>query len=243
MENLKSSWSKFLNIVLDPWTILLLASIILLVFLSQNENYTQISSLIYLLASISSAILGSRVTKNWLDLSEGRVLVARGKSAIRALRLLSININILEKRVKEYIKRQGKIDIKNEIVVTYLEEILDKCNILQEETINSIENWTDIIPEIDIKSKIGLISDYKNKVEQTQKEIQELNDKYSVLEKTKGESDIEKKRLKKEIDEKRLEVMELSFALDEAKNKLNESVHTSISGSTVSNAAPDPFRF
>jgi hypothetical protein len=49
------------------------------------------------------------------------------------------------------------VDCARELVTAYLEEVLEKCNTLHEETINAIENWTDIIPEADVTTQIGKI--------------------------------------------------------------------------------------
>src|SRR5262249_41165089 len=59
------------------------------------------------------------------------------------------------------------------------EEAITSCTMLSEETIGAIENWTDIVPEADIKSQIGVVTGLQDK----------LTDNQNALEKMRAELD------------------------------------------------------
>ena len=68
------------------------------------------------------------------------MVVARGKSAVRGLKLIAS----LENRVEEFgSSNTEEIRDHPEVVFRNYEEIVGICNILEEEAVNSIENWTD----------------------------------------------------------------------------------------------------
>lgn len=48
-------------------------------------------------------MLGCIIANRWAQMNELKVLIARGRSAIRSLQLILLNIYKLENRTKEYI--------------------------------------------------------------------------------------------------------------------------------------------
>lgn len=233
-NSLKIKWITFLQIILDPWILIfLLATIILFMVLSYQKDTTIITILTFI-TSIFSAVLGGLMTKQWLDITEERVLVARGKSAIRSLKVLLTHIVSLEKRVAEYIGRYVNKDQSPDIIKICFEEISEKTNVLQEEVLNSIENWTDIIPEANIKTQIGIITHLKEQAVQTNKELGDLKTEKTELEKTKGKSAEEIEELKKKIKEKERELDDTKRQLREKEIKIDYSVLSGVSSSGIS---------
>jgi DNA repair exonuclease SbcCD ATPase subunit len=202
MKNLKKRWGVFFSIIADPWTLVLIASVVLLFIFSGGQTNTTIRPLLFVLITISSAILGGRITKHWVDITEEGIVIARGKSAVRSLKLLLRNIFALEKRVAKFEDSTDEIKNHPEVVKRNYEEIQEICNLLEEETVNSIENWTDIIPEVDIKTKIGVISELKQSLKVKEDELTKLNN-------TKGKSDKDRKKLKAEVKEKKKQITSL----------------------------------
>ena len=198
MINLKKRWKMFLNIIFDPFTLLLTISVSILLYFS-NE---QASPLIMVLITIASAILGGRLNKLWSDIIEGKVITARGKAAVRNLKLLLVHISVLKQKV---IKFQDSVEQDLFITRTY-EEIESFCSVLEEEAVNSIENWTDILPEADIKTQIGIISDLNQSLKDKEDELLDLNNKYSI---EKFNSDGEREQLGFKIKEKESQITAL----------------------------------
>lgn len=231
---LKEKWENFFNIILDPWVILLLVATVVFIICSTQTTDNKIAPILTLIISLMSGLLGGIIANRWAQMTELTVLVARGKSAIRSLKLILLNISNIEKRTKVYITN---IDKKNEdykIIKSNFEEVIEKCNILEEEIISSIENWTDIIPEVaNLKTQIGVISQMKLKQTDLEDDISALNKK---IEKEKEEDSKEKEELQKKLKNKEAELNTTREKLNKAESKINTSVLSGLTSSTLNTA-------
>jgi hypothetical protein len=100
----------------------------------------------------------------WAELSDEKMIDARGRTAIRGLITLLNRLANLERRVTQYLERQNTNNLDKEVVRTYFEEVVENYNSLQEDVLSSIEDWADLIPEADIRSEIGVITELKSRV-------------------------------------------------------------------------------
>lgn len=207
MNTLKARWKLFLNLILDPWTLLLILGISVLFYYSRREPSALASALLFVLITITSAILGGRIIKHWVDVTEGGAVLARGRSAVRSLKLLIRNIAALEGRIRDFRSREEEIQKHPEVIKRNYEEAIEICNFLQEETINSIEDWTDIVPEADIKTQIGVISELKSSLAEKENDLVMLKHQ---LEEAQGKSEQERNQLKEQIRKKETQINELS---------------------------------
>lgn len=159
-------------------------------------------------------------------------LVARGKSAIRSLKLILLNISNIENRTKDYISRLDSENKEYKLIKSNFEEVIEKCNILEEEIISSIENWTDIIPEVEnIKTQIGLISDMKIREVELKNDISDLSGKITAI--TKEGSQLKDELLEK-LTAKENELAQTKEKLKKAEISVNESI---LSGLTSTQSA------
>lgn len=174
-NNLCEKWRFFMTLIFDPWVIISLIIILFLIYVSTKPELKNFELFLNLLITLTSGLLGGIIANKWSILTETKVLEVRAKSAIRSLKLILNSIGNLENRAIVFLNR-----LKNEIDDydlhrNNLEEIIEKCNILEEEIMSSMEDWTDIIPEVEnVKSQIGLISDLKLNVVNKQIEIDKL---------------------------------------------------------------------
>lgn len=206
-------WVIFFTIILDPLTLILLVALFFLIYLSQQgEQNKLLMNILIAIISVTSGISGARIWNRWSEVTETKIIRTRGKLAIRNLGLLLLNIRFLEKRVKFHLEKLANKDGENELIKNYLEETIGKCNSLEEEVINSIENWKDIIPEADLRTQIGVISELKDTQSKLTDEINGLKDKLS---KTTEESSREKEELKKKISDKEKELVSVKTRLQE----------------------------
>jgi hypothetical protein len=136
-------WSAFLYVVLDPWAIMLGFATAAFLYTSAGQSDKTISAVLSLGVTVSSGLLGGVLAHRWAENTEAQVLVARGHSAIRNLRLLMGTVRSIESRIRVYLSRLASDSCSQEVVRTYLEEVLQGCVTLHEETINAVENWTD----------------------------------------------------------------------------------------------------
>jgi hypothetical protein len=206
------SWKNFSIVIVNPLTVILLLAIFFLIYLSQEQEKNKLlMNIIIIIISIMSGVVGGLITNKWSEITETKIITTRGKLAIRNLGLLLLNMRSLEKRIALYLERLDKKG-ENNLINTYLEETIEKLNILEEEVINSVENWKDLIPEADLTTQIGVISDLKEKVSTLDGEIQQSKEKVDKIEE---ESSKEKDELIKKIGEKEKELLSVKSKLQE----------------------------
>lgn len=234
--DLYKKWSVFLTLICDPFFLTFLAAIVILIIVegrqTQASNATKF--LLTFFMSISSAVLGGYITKLWLEINEKGALYARGSSAVRGLKLLLNTVLKMDTRNQNYIiKNQYEKFTEREINIIF-EEISEKLRILIEESVSSIENWTDYVPEAKIKTIIGKISDLNTELLNEKKEVNALR---SQLEEVQENSDEEHENLQEEIDKKNNEIYKLEDQILQQSNNLG--VYTTIGGSGLLLRDPD----
>jgi len=231
LTDLSSNWSTFAKIIFNPFIFISLAILIILVIFSNNVS-DSLDTFFSVIISIVSGIVGAIMAKKWSELREEGILVTRGKSAIRGLKLLLLSIHNVENRIKEYIsdikKDEDKVN-KTVMLFTY-QELVERCNLLEEEALNAIEEWEDIIPEADITTQIGLISKLKNKKQNLEKQIEDTNKQLKKAEKESEDS----AKLENKLKEKENELAKVRNRLKEKENDLNSSVIGGVSSPTFS---------
>ena len=219
-DKIKEQWASFLEkwaiffaIILDPITLILLLGVFFLIWFSKAEEQNKLlMNILIVIISITSGVLGALISSRWSEITETKLIRTRGKLAIRNLGLLLLNLRSLEKRVSLYLEKLQDTIEGNKLIRNYFEETIEKCNVLEEEVINSIENWKDIIPEADLTTQIGVISELKETQSNLTFDLKNLKDKQ---EKTKEESIKEKEELIKKIASKEKELASVKSKLQE----------------------------
>lgn len=183
---LKAEWTRFASVMLSPVVLILVVTTVLLVTLSLNPSEETRSNplllgFITLVISVLSGTLGALIEKRWSRLNETGILVTRGKSAIRGLKLLLLNIASIERRVSHHLAViNTTTGADGKLACSALEEIVERCSTLEEEAMNAIEEWQDIIPEANLKTEIGFITDLKQDIARYASErsqlVTQLND-------------------------------------------------------------------
>jgi hypothetical protein len=226
--SLKDSWKQFISIIFQPFVLILVLASVAAGYLAAHQSDPKIIALMTFIAAICGGALGGILTKQWSEMTEERVIVARGKTAVRALYLLLNNIAHLEKRTKIFLTRREAEDEEGEAepvdTTVAFEEIIGLCRVLEEEALSSIENWTDIIPEADVKTQIGMISKLQQLVESLQIEIGQL------------------KSQAEDVNENKAEVAALRKRIQE-KESLLEAARTGLLGSRISLGTSGPASF
>lgn len=214
MTPLGDRWKAFLTMVFDPLSVGLLVPTIFLSIVLVLQTDRIIIAIFTFLVAVFSGVLGGVLGKKWDDLTGERIIIARGKSAIRSLKLLLGSAVALERRVRQHLGQCAEENKKKrqalETITIHLEEVIGRCVLLEEGILSSIESWTDIIPEADVKTQIGLISELTSKVENL---VQELSALSTELQETKGKSEEEINKLKADKRQKEKELSELRHEL------------------------------
>lgn len=185
-QKMKKEWIVFAGVILSPPVVALGLVTLVLIFLRLTTPTgvrlpPAIDAAVTLIISIFSGVIGALISERWNKARETSILVTRGKSAIRGLQLLLRNIAGIEQRIVRYATELDKCmdepGLTSSIVHLSYEEIKTRCVELQEETLNAVEEWQDIIPEVaNLKTQIGLISELKNERVRLIEEISRLKD-------------------------------------------------------------------
>ncbi|MBI5326487.1 MAG: YrzE family protein [Ignavibacteriae bacterium] len=225
--SLKEKWVNFFNLIWDPLVVFLVILTAIFIYFSNIPLNKNILSVLILIITLVSGLLGGVIANKWAEMTEFKVLVARGKSAIRSLKLILLNVAKIEKRTNEYIIKLDKDNKEYKLVVCNFEEVMQNCRILKEEIISSIENWTDIIPEVEnLKTQVGFISEMVIKVDEKENEIKLLNEKIKII---KDEGGKEKEFLLSNLTEKERELSDLKSLLFAKEKEINTSVLSGLS--------------
>lgn len=227
---LQRKWEVFFNIVLEPLPILLLFSTVALVFFTTKSTNPYMIAFLSTLISISGGILGGLVYERWREIHESLVLITRGTLAIRSLIILFNKIVALEQRTTLHQKRAiEKKRLDKDIINTNFEEINESLISLQENTIHSIEDWQDIIPEAKLNTLIGEISRLKKQMLTLEEQKRNITDE--LKNKTKS-SEEERKDLEQQLRKTEIELAKTNNNLTAKKAGLENSVLSGISATS-----------
>ena len=191
-----------------------------------------VDAAITIIIALLSGLVGARIYDWWTKVTEGGVLVTRGKSAIRGLKLLLGNISAIEQRITSFLADIDGHDSTNKLALRGNEELLDRCNFLEEAVVNAIEEWQDIIPEAaNLSTQIGLISQLKGDRLLLHQQITEGKSQLAALNTVKEKSDEEKEQLLRSLKEKGEELKNVNAELRAQRSKLDATV---LGGSSLS---------
>lgn len=210
---LKDDWKKFVEVVLNPIIVVLAGLTIYLCYILQNTDKTDgnLSVLLTVAISIFSGVVGNRIhAKTQIHEGEEK-LITRGQSAIRGLSIILSGINNFNLRIRDCAKLIEEEKDNRVVLRRNYEEFVDKCIHLQEQTINAIEEWKDIVPDADISKLHQNISKLEREKLSAEERIQiltkELSEAKGDIISTKSklkEAISERDRTKKELEEQRL---------------------------------------
>ncbi|MEN6682187.1 hypothetical protein ABFC53_07985 [Stenotrophomonas pavanii] len=164
-------WKKFWRLVTEPWTLLLLGTSIALFVIGQQKLSPSVTALIQILLAVASGVLGARVT-NLLESAAGKsILEARGKVAVRGLKLMLVQTAAFQRRVERFIDNRKHIETNPDVTVRNYEETVEFCRRIQEEAASAMETWVDVVPSADLSSLIGRITAAEDEHEETKRQL------------------------------------------------------------------------
>lgn len=216
--DLMKRWGDFVKVILDPWFIVTSLLTLFLAWQLSQETEPRYIGLLTVVVTIFSGVAGGMLVSGLNALSEEGSIRARGQLAVRGLKLSLIQLDSFRTRLANYLETfSGAVqDNETNVVRAYLEESMERCELLSEQLLSSIENWTDIVPEADLKTQIGVMASLKSEIAKLALDLEELT----------GKSEQETQDLKDEIAQKRNE-------LRVANDKLMQStLSTGIIGTT-----------
>lgn len=243
-NTLRSEWGQFLVLILNPLILTTIGVAALFLILKASLPSSQslpapIDVALTLVIALTSGVAGALFSDRWIKSRETSTLVTRGKSAIRGLTLLLTNISLLEQRVKRHEQRllalnenQGKQQRFH--VISSYEEITDGYHRLQEEVINAIEEWQDIIPEVaSLKTQIGVITKLNNEVSIIQQERRDLELQVEEERKKSNQDQTQIGHLQRQLQEKDKELKQVTERLDAQRGRFSGTILGDISAGSA----------
>jgi len=230
-------WNNFVITIFSPWTVCLIAITLFFAYRTAGQRTSENLAIFTFMLSIFSGVTGGMISKSWMDLTEQRVLVTRGKSAIRSLVLLIFNIGSAQLRIREYSAEIKDLDddedLDCDLVANWMKEESLRLNNLREEAINSVENWTDIIPEAKIRPELAKFDEEVSRVANYQSQHAQIEEKLKSIKQEAGSEKEEKEQLQKQLRAVEAEWRKAQDELKETQAKLERSVLGGVFAPTV----------
>jgi hypothetical protein len=233
---LRADWAAFIGIIFSPAVVILVIVTIGLMALqlatpTATKPSPVIEAAITTIISLLSGLVGARISNQWTKVTEGGVLVTRGKSAIRGLKLLATSISAIQKRVAAFLLDSDQHDDAYKLIRQGYAELLDRCALLTKETINAIEEWQDIIPEAaNLNTQIDVMIQLESESLLLKEQIAQLNTRLDTVNAAKEKSDEEMEQASRFVKEKKQELDRVIAKLRVQQSKLDETV---LSGSSI----------
>jgi hypothetical protein len=225
-------WSIFLQIVLQPGGIICIVSSAIAIILSYNSNDRNLSLILSIAASALTSVFGALCYDRYKEISGNTVLVKKGQGAVRSLYI-----------IVEKIKNISLRAIKNK----NFEETENLLSLVEKDVNNSINEWTDVLPNIvtsnaytniiieNIQKEESNLNDEINRNNELQKQLNDTIEKLNQAEeeKIKNEETINNYRTEKEKLETSIDSMDEKVTyLEKLVNKLKVAKEIAISTGT-----------
>lgn len=166
-------WIKFWSLVSEPWTAILLVASVALFVIGQQKLQPSVTALVQILLAVASGVLGARVT-NQLETASGKsILEARGKVAVRGLKLMLVQTNAFQVRIQRFLQNREHIEKHPEVTERNYEEAIEFCRRIQEEAASAMETWGDVVPAADLSSLIGRITEAEEQRDATLRDLEQ----------------------------------------------------------------------
>jgi hypothetical protein len=240
---LRNEWVRFIVLILNPLFLstIFVASVFMVLKGSVSANQSlpaPVDTFFTLVIALTSGVAGALFSDRWIKSRETSTLVTRGKSAIRGLRLILTNIGSQEQRIERYGQLLASIDEEQEskqrfyAKISY-EEITAGYHRLQEEVINAIEEWQDIIPEVaNLKTQIGVISELNTRMMAIQQERTALELKLDEERKKSDKDQAQLQLLQHQVKQKEKELKQVTEQRDAQRDRFSSTIIGDISTSS-----------
>ena len=231
-------WITFVRIIVDPWIIILSISLVILIVTVKHSESLTLHPFIIILVALLSGLMGAVFIRRWMDLNDEKFTIIRGEQAIKNLKLIYFNLQRTERRIKVHIKKLNDRNMDPEINRYHFEEIIEKCNMIEEECINAISLWSDLIEESNARSILLNMFNLKEEEETLKKKIFQL--KKDFMENP-SESRMGEDEFLKQMDQKEFELKELTTQIVKEEEKINHSILSGMAGTAFYKEANSSF--
>jgi hypothetical protein len=190
-ESLTKKWSNLFKSLFDPLVITFFIIYCFIFILVSNadfkKEYFYVYTILNVLGSIFLALSVTKLRELLFKTAESKILEQKGRSAFRNLMQILNTCGKFKNAIEDWLLNDSKPTISQ------LQETKRTLESINDNIINSIEDWNDILPEANISD---IINDLKDK----ETRFQDLQLKLSELEKYLKESHDDKAKLSIDLE-------------------------------------------
>jgi len=231
-------WITFVKIIIDPWIIILSISLVILILTVKHSESLTLHPFIIILVALLSGLMGAVFIRKWIDMKDEKFTIIRGEQAIKNLKLIYFNLQRTERRIKIYIKKLNERNPDPELNKSYFEEIIEKCNMIEEECINAISLWSDLIEGSDARTILLNMFNLKEKEGNFKKNVLQLKKDFTE---DSSELRMGEDEFLKQMDQKEFELKELTTQILKEEEKINHSILSGMTGTAFYKEANTSF--
>ena len=142
---LATEWKRAADLMLSPWVLSPIVLTALFTYMAVRSESRSVITAFSVVANVSAGIVGAIIWDKWLKSAGRSILAVRGESTIRSLKLLLNTLSAVDARIRCYAAAIRRGPIAAEVQEVWLDETVEKLNMVSEQTINAMESWTDIL--------------------------------------------------------------------------------------------------
>ncbi len=216
-------WSHFGGLLGDPfvWTWIIAAGAL---------GWFGTGALMTVIYGVASTILGVVGARRWSEIQQAGPLVGKGRSAVRALQHLRVQVERLQGRLREFL---ADVDKEDKLLGNRYEEMIGACDTLKDGAANSIEEWVDIVPEA---AKLGEIGREREEASQLHAQLEILAVRLDALDAVTKHTALT--QAEREVI---LTQLRTTTELLTASQSRVRSLETEVSGSGIASLSPAPW--
>lgn len=220
MKSLREKWYAAGAAVFDPFTFLLIVGTVAIYLVSAKlPDSSSAPAFLNVLLALFASIVGSRIAATWREHVQAGQLADRGRVAVRNLKLLMRNVVTLKERVQGFSERLRNIKENKTVMDTAVrdyDDVANICRMIAEQSVDSIENWLDIVKDADVRTQIGELTRLSKELEERRGEQKAIQ---AQLEKEKSASKSDRAKWKKEMEQMQATISDLEA--EQARQRVN----------------------
>jgi len=219
MRDFLLKWGHFLSIIFSPDVIIsvVMASVFGYWSITAEDEITKAVSAVVM--AILAGLAGARLSKLIIEESRKGQIFTRGQSAVRGLGLIFSNLGTLEAQLEK--AQAGCKDSRLEKDFIYIKNFTVS---VQRQTLNSIEEWKDILPEADIRRIIDDLRDSATAADELRVALEVVQEEVRKAQNDAGNRQNKLETLTQKMENLEIELKAKEGELKDKERKLQNSV-------------------
>ncbi|MCP4487094.1 MAG: hypothetical protein GY820_07220 [Gammaproteobacteria bacterium] len=212
MSTLFSKWRHYLSLMLSPDVLGSLILAILFGYWATTTTDDTARAIGTVIVALLTAVAGARISKMVIEDTRAVQIHTRGKSALRGLALIFDNLVTLQNQIVT-----ARSECQDEKAFKDFNYISSSTVIIQKQTVNSMEEWQDILPDAlaatdtikQFKQKISEANDLHKSLEAVEKKLEHSQNDASIKGNMVANLEKERDTLQGKLNAKNIEALQV----------------------------------